>query len=134
MFCDTVVPGSHRDPTGAPGAIDAGASALFLDPELPALAFVPILVAFLDVVSNTQKGVPFAALAAIDRDEVLDAALVGLDLLDFAVQLAKLAFLSTAEAGCWLGYPGPNPGYIDDPLLSFGVAVASERTIDGNLP
>lgn len=134
VFCDTVIPGSHRDPTGAPGAIDAGAAALFFDPELPALAFVPLLVAYLDLVANNAHGVPFAHLAAGDRDAVLDTALASLDLLDFAVQLAKLAFFSTAAAGCWLGYPGANAGYVDDPDFSYGVALADELTTDGNLP
>jgi hypothetical protein len=54
--------------------------------------------------------------------------------VEFAVELAKLAFYSSADAGKYLGYPGANAGYIDDPDFSFGVPMSKEVTSDGNLP
>ncbi len=53
-FVDTVVPGAHRDPTGAPGGLDVDAPAMFFDPELPAAPFVPILVLALDARARTM--------------------------------------------------------------------------------
>lgn len=131
-FVDTVVPGAHRDPTGAPGGIDVGAAALFYDPELPAAEFVPLLATFLDVnAANIASEEIFGTLTAAQREQALDAAL-DLELMDFAVQMAKLAYYSSPAAGCHLGYPGPNPGYVDDPDFSFGVPLATEITDDGN--
>jgi hypothetical protein len=133
-FVDCVVPSRYRDPTGAPGALDVDAAALFFDPELPAAAFVGVLALLLD--SQAKKsfdGRAFVELVPAQRDQVLDALLAGPSPLEFAVQLAKLAYFSSDEAAEHLGYPGPNTGYIGHPDFGFGVALTTEITPDGNL-
>ncbi len=133
-FVDAIVPGAHRDETGAPGGIDVGAPALFFDPELPAAAFVGPLVLVLDLNANSLvPGTTFGTLPADRREEAVEQALE-VDLLEFAVQMAKLAYYSSEGAGCHLGYPGANPGYVDDPDFGFGVPLATEITEDGNYP
>lgn len=134
-FCDCVVPGRHRDRTGAVGAIDTGAPGFFFDPALPAAQYVSILALALDAKSNSLHRVRrFWALTPMQRDEVVEATLTEIPLLAFAVQLAKLAYFASPEAGAHLGYPGPNPGYRADANFSFGRAMATEITTDGNLP
>ena len=134
-FVDTIVPGAHRDPTGAPGGIDVGAPGMFFDPELPALELVPILVAFLDGTSRRlMDGWNFNEIDPDQRDIVVDEAVASFAPTEFAVQLAKLAYFSSPGAHQHLGYPGPNAGYVNDVDFSFGVAMAQELTEDGNLP
>ena len=133
-FCDTVIPGKHRDPKNALGAIDVGAPALFFDPELPALALLPLLTLTLDGAARALPGGRvFAQLTPGEREQALERALASMDLLEFAVQLVKLGYLSSAGAATHLGYPGPNPGYMQDPDFSFRKALSKELTKDGNL-
>ena len=131
-FCDVIVPGKHRDPTGAPGAIDVNAPGMFFDPELPAAPYVGILVAALDAFARQEGGSGFASIPVVARERALGKAVESLDILEFAIQLAKLAYYATPEAGARLGYPGPNSGYLSSPDFSFGVAVSREITTDGN--
>lgn len=132
-FVDTIVPGSHRDPTGAPGALDVDAAALFFDPNLPALPLVGVLAFALDGLAGPRfDGRQFVELVPAEREVVVEAALEATDLMAFAIQLAKLAYLSSPAAGDHLGYPGANPGYVDHPDFTFGEAMASEITEDGN--
>ena len=133
-FCDTVVPGKHRDPEGVLGAIDVGAPGLFFDPELPALAYVGLLVVVLDAYGRNTGGQPFAALDPAGRDVALAQAVAEVELLDFAVQLAKLAFYSSPDGAATLGYPGPNAGYVNDPDFSYRQPMSDEITEDGNFP
>lgn len=134
-FVDTIVPGAYRDPMGAPGGIDVGAPALFFDPDLPALGFVPLLVAYIDGTSRKlMDGRNFDELLPDARDTVVAQALDDFAPLEFAVQMAKLAYYSSPPAHGHLGYPGANSGYLGDPELSFGRAMAVEITGDGNLP
>jgi hypothetical protein len=134
-FLDTIVPGAHRDPTGAPGALDVGAGALFFDPSLPAAPFVPVLVLALDNRARSDHdGRSFTELTPAERDSTVARLLAATPLLGFAVQLAKLAYFSSRPAADHLGYPGPNPGYVDHEDFTFGRAMATEITPDGNLP
>ncbi|MCK6527041.1 hypothetical protein L6R50_05575 [Myxococcota bacterium] len=131
---DAVVPGRHRDPTGAPGGIDVGAPALFFDPELPAEPYVPLLVLVLDVhAGRVREGAIFEDLEPEEREAALETSLAEVAEMGFAVQLAKLAFFASAGAACHLGYPGANPGYLTDPAFTFGEAMSTEITADGNL-
>jgi hypothetical protein len=132
-FVDTIVPGRHRDPLNKPGGLDVGAPAVFFDPELPALKLVPLLVSFLDGGANRLYNNDFDALPPSERDAVVEDALAGFAPMEFAVQLAKLAFFSSQGGMTSLGYPGANDGYKDDPEFSFGVALTNEITSDGNL-
>ncbi len=47
---------------------------------------------------------------------------------------ASLRWRASHLIGAHLGYPGPNPGYWDDHEFTFGRAMATEITTDGNLP
>lgn len=134
-FVDAIVPGKHRDPQGVVGAIDVNAPALFFDEELPAAQFTGALVLLLDFTSKKMfPGQRFADGTPEQRDEVIAKALEQDSPLDFAVQLAKLAFYSTHEGGKTVGYPGANGGYVNDRDFSFGKAMSREITPDGNLP
>ena len=120
-FVDTVVPGRHRDPTGAVGGIDTGAPAFFFDTSLPAATSF-----------NLHRVRQFSSLTPEQREAVVEEALVTTPVFAFAVQLAKLAYFASPEAGAHLGYPGANTGYASDPDFSFGRAMATEITSDGN--
>ncbi len=134
-FIDTVVPGRHRDPDGRAGGIDVGAPGMFFDPELPAAPFVPVLVLLLDTTAEADFGArTFDQLLPSERDQVLTRALATVPVLEFAVQLAKLAHYASPVAGAELGYPGPNPGYVHDANFTFDDAITSELTVDGNYP
>ncbi len=133
-FVDTIIPGKYRDPKGAPGGLDVGAPALFFDPTLPALNYVPLLVLILDEQANQLfSGKGFVALTPNQREQVLDHALIKLVPLQFAVTLAKLAYFSSAGAARHLGYPGANNGYINDAQFSFNKPLTKEITTNGNL-
>jgi hypothetical protein len=121
-FCETIIP----------GAIDAGAPALFFDPTLPALAFVPLLVTFLDGGAQRLFNGDFDEISPDARDAVVEDALAGFAPLEFAVQLAKLAYFVSPDAQASLGYPGANDGYRADPDFSFDAPLTVEITRDGN--
>jgi hypothetical protein len=121
--------------TGAVGAIDTGAPAFFFDPTLPALPYVNLLVVSLDLFAHSvTPGARFAELTPDGRDQALAAAIEAVDLMAFALQLVKLAFYSSKEAGQALGYPGANPGYVNDANFSFNRPMSREVTSDGNYP
>jgi hypothetical protein len=131
-FVDTVVPGQHRDPTGAPGGLDVGAPQLFFDPALPTASYVALIVVALDSEAKQIGNAGFAEVPPDVRDQVLDALLASLDQMSFAVQFALLAWLSSTGAACHLGYPGANPGYVSDPELSFRLPITTEKYPDGS--
>lgn len=135
-FLDTVVPGKHRDPTGAPGALDVSAAKEFFDPNTPVKNFVPLLVLVLDSVANSEHGAAFAELKPAQREEVLGKIEATLPEIGFAIQLAKVAYYASDEAGRHLGYPGANAGYIDHPSFSFKRALAqpAASTLNPNHP
>ncbi len=134
-FCDTVIPGMYRDPLGKPGAIDADTPALFFDPALPAAPLVPLLTVLLDGASRRANGGrSFATITPAEREATLIAAVGDVPELEFGIQLVKLGFYSADVVHGYLGYPGANTGYRNDPDFTFGVAMATERTTDGNLP
>ncbi len=134
-FCDVVVPGKKRDPSGAPGAVDVGAPAIFFDHALPAAEYVGLVAFLLDAAAKDHfDGQRFADIKPEEREEALNLALKDDSPLEFAVQLAKVAFFSGEKVFAYLGYPGPNDGYIAHPDFTFGVAMAREITKDGNYP
>ena len=132
VFVDTALPGKRLDPTGVAGALDVGVPSMFFDPELPAAAFVTFLAVLLDsVAEKIVPGKTFGTLPLDQRDEAVDEALK-LELMSFALQLVKLGYYSSPTAACILGYPGANPGYIDNRHFSFKRAMSTEITNDGN--
>jgi hypothetical protein len=134
-FVDTVIPGKHRDPKGQVGALDVSAAALFFDESFPAKDYVGALALFLESGARSlSDGSGFASISPREREKVLSALLTPGSPLEFAISLAKLAFLSTDEAGRSFGYPGANDGYVNHPDFSFGRPMSRELTSDGNLP
>lgn len=133
-FVDTIVPGSHRDPTGAPGALDVGAAAFFFDPDLPAAPLVPVMTLVLDNQAQALHSKIFSELVPSEREEVVTRVLLTATELTYAVLLAKIAFFASEGAAEHLGYPGANLGYYDNENLTFGRAMATEITTDGNYP
>ncbi len=135
-FVDTVVPGKHRDPTGAVGGIDVDAPALFFDPEMPAKEFVGLLVLVLDSYADTAYQKRFANLLPTQRDRVLTRALAEIDQIEFAIELAKVAYFSSPAAQVHFGYPGANTGYLHDEDFSFRREMSKPhpKTERGNLP
>lgn len=132
-FVDTIVPGAHRDPTCAPGGLDVGAAALFFDSALPAAGLISAIVLLLDSVSGElYPSRQLVALIPVEREAVVERVRATVDAMEFAIQLAKLAYFASPEAGKHLGYPGANGGYLRDPTLSFRRPMARELTRDGN--
>jgi hypothetical protein len=129
--------GAHRDPTGAPGAIDVRVPALFFDRALPAAALVGLIRVVLDSVASEVGGRPFSRLTIAQRELALQLALDRVPEAEFAVQLVRLGYFASSVAARHLGYPGPNPGYRSDPDFSFGEdPLTREVTLatDGNYP
>ncbi len=134
-FCDTVVPSKRRDLTGAIGAIDVNAPALFFDPALPVSEYLGLIVLILDGLGKKlYDGHLFTEVSPEQRELILDAALKDDSPLDLAVQLAKVAFFSNERAFAYLRFPGPNAGYRDHADFSFATKMSQEITTDGNLP
>ncbi len=134
-FVDTIVPGRHRDETAASGGIDVGVPGVFFDTTLPIHQFTGLLSSNADFwATQVVPGKLFAELSVTDRDRAVDMALENLPEMQYAVQMVQLAYYSSPGAACLLGYPGANPGYVNDPDMSLGKPVSTEVTSDGNLP
>lgn len=132
-FIDTVVPGAYRDPKEAPGGIDVGAPAMFFDPALPALPFVPLLAAALDAQAmDLYEDRLFIDCLPQEREQVVAELESTVEAIGFAIMLAKLAYFSSEAAAHHLGYPGPNTGYRSTPGFSFNEPLTTELTVDGN--
>ena len=76
----------------------------------------------------------FSELIPIEREEVVTRLLLTATELTYAVLLAKIAYFASEGAAEHLGYPGANLGYYDNENLTFGRAMATEITADGNYP
>lgn len=132
-FVDTIIPGAHRDPMNVPGGIDVGAPGMFFDPDLPAFELVGLLVLYLNGLARSNyEGREFDKLDYLEREDVVQKSVDGFESMEFAITLAKLAYYSSAGAAEILGYPGANPGYYNDPDVSFRLPLATEITGDGN--
>ncbi len=137
-FVDVVIPGKHRDPEGRPGALDVGAAGKFFEDGSQVKTLVPLLVSVLDGYSEDYARQDFLALRPSDREEVVAYALERFPDLDFALQLAKVAYYSAPETAAFFGYPGPNHGYLADDNFSFRRPMARPHPLTalnaGNLP
>ncbi len=139
---DTVVPGQASDPTGAPGALEAG-TLEYID-AFDRAKLLPIPMRLVQIaVSQALTGMsvmrhfkPFYALDLRQRTRIVSAAskVPGFSLL---LSLIRAPFYtgSVNRVGFdYLGYPGgPTEGYGD---FSFKEVTWSPhpRGIDGNLP
>jgi hypothetical protein len=135
-LADTVVPGSLSDPTGAPGAIEACALNLIYDDSMPVAEAAPLLVSLLDGISRTHHDQKFVALSLEERTQIVQEAEQSLPLLTWLLKLIRCAFYvgTFSDVGLkYLGYPGPNLGYINQGF-TFGEKMSEELTPNGNLP
>jgi hypothetical protein len=143
-FIDTVVPGRSSDPTGAPGSLDAGAFE-FLE-EVEKMKLLPIslhvvqllLTQALAAMSVARHFQPFWALSLEDRTRIVasiqNVSIVPMPLL---LRLMRAPFYTgpISRVGFdYLGYPGPNSGYVGD--HSFGAALSwpEPGSVAGNMP
>ena len=134
---DTVVPGPASDPDGYPGALDTCALNLIYDEFYPFVSALPFLLALVDKKADNKYGVKFVQLDLVKRTEILRASESALPLMRLAYRFIRSAFYGAAytmRGTEYMGWPGPNLGYLDHPELSFREALADELTDDGNLP
>lgn len=134
---ETIVPGAATDAEGGPGALEAGALNLVYDAFYPVRPYLAPMVALLDAQARQRHGAPFAELAAPEREALLASVQETLPFLRHAWRFVRGVFfadLHDATGSTWLGFPGPNLGYVDHPEFSFRRALSDEETRDGNLP
>jgi hypothetical protein len=134
---DTVVPGTQTDPEGLPGALDCCAMNLIYDEFYPFVDYLPILVPLVDTTADSQYGKGFVECDLVERTEVLRAVEESLPFVRLAYRFIRSTFYAgmySLKGTSYLRWPGPNLGYRDHEDFSFGTAVCSELTEDGNLP
>ena len=135
-LADTVVPGGKSDPSGAPGAVEACALNLIYDDKMPIVSVASLLVGLLDGAAQDLYQRNFVDLNLEERTQAVQESEKRLPLLGYLLQLIRAAFYDgyISDVGLkYLGYPGPNLGYVDLGF-SFGEKMSEELTADGNLP
>lgn len=133
-LADTVVPGAHEDPKGRPGAIDACALEILLDPSLPVIQAAPIVVVVLDELAKKSHGKSYKELTLSQRTEVTHAAEKTTPLLGYLFKFIRGIYYVSQVAYDEIGYAGPNLGYINHPDFSLREPLGEEMTAEGNLP
>lgn len=135
-FCDTIVPGRNSDPEGSPGAIDVCALNLLYDDSLMFKKVAPLFAEIIEGRAREIYGRSFIHLSLQEREEVIEVCLEEQPLLILVIRLIKSAFYAggySSEGMKYMGYPGPNYGYFNDPEFSFRKPVSREKTEDGNM-
>lgn len=135
-LADTTVPGRETDPSGAPGAVEACALNLVYDEKMPILQVAPLLVGLLDGAARDLYQRDFVDLNLEERTQTVLESEKRLPLLGYLLKLIRAAFYGGyfSDIGLkYLGYPGPNLGYVNLGF-SFGEKMSEELTTDGNLP
>ncbi|HAZ14274.1 MAG: hypothetical protein A2X86_18790 [Bdellovibrionales bacterium GWA2_49_15] len=138
---ETIIPGAAFDPTGAPGAIEAGTVQFLAQTEKSNTLPIPVglIRSYLRIALNLKamwryrKG--FVHLNLAQRTEVAKRVerLPGIPLV-YRLIRAPFYTASINRVGYdYLGYPGANRGYSDH---SFKMALSEShsRAVDGNLP
>ena len=135
-LADTIVPGSETDPSGAPGAVEACALNVIYDDTMPIVEVATMLVGLLDGSARDLYQRDFVDLNLEERTQAVVESEKRLPLLAWFLRLIRAAFYVgyLNDVGLkYLGYPGPNLGYIDLGF-TFGEKMSEELTADGNLP
>lgn len=140
---DTVIPGCITDPTGAPGAIEAGTiTALH---QMDQMKIFPISLQLVhdlaEVLLNAAAFFThFSSFVALDL-EARTSVVHGLDQLPAVflfLRLIRAPYYSamTNRVGFdYLGYPGgPNPGYPDFSFNEADISSPYPTSVGGNLP
>ena len=140
-FVETVIPGNRIDPSGDPGALEAGTLEFLRDVERRRLLPVPLpLVEFavsylLNALSMLHHVAPFARLKLEHRERIVHI-LEGVIGMPLYLRLIRAPFYTAVvnRVGYdYVGYPGPNPGSDD---FSFREALSEPHpdSVAGNLP
>jgi hypothetical protein len=114
-YVSTLVPGPDEDPTGSPGAVEAGAVDQLRE-QVPYL--VPLLVADLDAAALATFRRPFASLGYARRERLLVTAFTqpsrrALHLAAMAVGAGTFyGDFRNRVGGAHIGFPGPSDGYL----------------------
>ncbi|MGB9735797.1 MAG: gluconate 2-dehydrogenase subunit 3 family protein [bacterium] len=135
-LCDTIIPGSSSDPTGAPGAVDVGTMDFVYDKFYGVVQNLPVILPLINAEANKQYGKPLYELNLEQRTNVLKNVESMLDIIDQIYMFIKGPFYIgiMSRAGLdYMGDPGPNLGYRNDDF-SFNQPMSREMTVDGNLP
>lgn len=133
---DTVVPGKKSDPTGAPGALECCALNIAYDRYFPIAAVAPAILESLNLLSKKKYNNDFPSLNLEQRTDVLATLEGEIPQVTLVLRFIRAAFyvgLYNDVGLKYLGYPGPNVGYIHEDY-TFGVPMAKELTETGNLP
>lgn len=136
-FCDTIIPGSSSDPEGIPGAVETCALNFMYDESLMFKKFAPLVAFIIDGKAKILYGRGFIQLSLDERTEVVKILQQEFPLLNLVMKFVKSAFYAggySDEGWKYMGYPGPNKGYFNDPQFSFWGPVCREKTEDGNMP
>lgn len=134
---DTVVPGPESDPAGGPGALEAGALNLIYDRFYPAWDYLDSVVVLVDHTARQEFSATFEELELEQREQVLLEAQELLPFLRHLYRFIRGVFFADLHSGTgsdYLGFPGPNLGYIEHPDFSFRRPMSEELSDDGNLP
>jgi len=134
---DTVVPGSTSDPTGAPGALEAGALNLTYDDFYPVRPYIAAMVQLIQLQADRRHGSAFDDLTLEQREGVLWDTQELLPFLRHAYRFFRGVFFADLHGGVgsqYIDFPGPNLGYVDHPEFSYRRPMSEEMTEDGNMP
>jgi len=135
-LCDTILPGSASDPTGAPGAIDVGTLDFVYDKFYGVEQNLPLVLPLINAEAKRKYGKPLYELDLDQRTTVLANVESMLGLIDQIYMFIKGPFFIGIISNLGLEYmgdPGPNLGYRNDDF-SFYQPMSREMTSDGNLP
>jgi|GEM_PF-1517679 len=135
-ICETILPGSNLDPTGAPGAIDVGTMNVVYDNFYPAAQYIPLAITLVNSLAKSLYGSKFYNLNLDQRTAILENVESETQVIELLYKFIKVPFYvgMISDLGTqYMGYPGPNLGYRDQDF-SFYTKMSEEMTPDGNLP
>ena len=138
---DTLIPGKESDPTGAPGALEAGTVGFVDEMDKTHLLPVPLGVVqwvvcqALTTMALATHLKPFYRLALEERERIVGR-LTRIKGMPLFLTLLRAPFYAGAGSRVgfdYVGYPGPNDGYED---FSFGDVqwLPDPAAVEGNLP
>ncbi len=135
-ICDTVLPGTASDPTGAPGAVDVCTVDLVYDKFYGVAQDLPLVLPLINSAAYSAYGKKLYDLDLTQRTAVLKDVETTLGLIGQIYMFAKGPFYIgiVSRAGLdYMGDPGANLGYVNHDF-SFYKPMSKEMTSDGNLP
>lgn len=137
MLCETVIPGRMSDPEGTPGALECCAMNILYDEFYPFKENARPVVNIIEKIAQDKYERSFVELGQAEREDVLMSAEQWLPLISLVTKFIKAAFFTDAYTTLgweYVGYPGPNLGYINDPDFGVKEPTSKEKTPDGNMP